>query len=108
MGRRMADHKADKGGKTNMGVTLATWKSCGYDKDGDGDVDADDLRLITKEDVVNLLKTHYWDRWQADRIRSQGLAIFWSTGCGHPEQMVSRYRNGCSASNPTELSDRSL
>ena len=38
-----ADVKEDKGGKTNMGVTLATWKSCGYDKDGDGDIDANDL-----------------------------------------------------------------
>ena len=27
---------ADLGGATNMGVTIGTWKSCGYDKDGDG------------------------------------------------------------------------
>ena len=25
---------ADLGGATNMGVTIGTWKSCGYDKDG--------------------------------------------------------------------------
>ena len=30
-----SDHKNDKGGKTNMGITLSTWKACGYDKDGD-------------------------------------------------------------------------
>ena len=24
---------ADLGGATNMGVTIGTWKSCGYDKD---------------------------------------------------------------------------
>ena len=33
-----SDHKNDKGGKTNMGITLSTWKSCGYDKDGPPDV----------------------------------------------------------------------
>ena len=46
---------ADLGGATNMGVTIGTWKSCGY--------------------VVNrVLKPHYWDRWKADEIKSQSVA----------------------------------
>lgn len=76
----------DRGGATNMGVTIATWRSVGYDKDGDGDIDVDDLRLITKEDVVNrVLKPHYWDRWKADQIKSQSVAnilVDWVWGSG--------------------------
>lgn len=65
----------DRGGATHMGVTISTWRQVGYDKDGDGDIDVDDLRKLTRDDVINrVLKPHYWDRWQADRIRSQSLA----------------------------------
>ena len=76
----------DLGGATNMGVTIGAWKSCGYDKDGDGDIDVDDLHLLTREDVVNrVLKPHYWDRWKADEIKSQSVAnilVDWAWASG--------------------------
>jgi lysozyme family protein len=64
----------DKGGATNMGVTLATWKQVGYDKDGDGDIDVDDIRLLTRADATMVLKKFYWDRWKADQILNQSVA----------------------------------
>ena len=69
-----SDNKNDKGGTTNMGITLSTWRSQGYDKNHDGIIDVKDLKLITKQDVINLLKKNYWDRWHADMIENQSIA----------------------------------
>jgi len=76
---------ADAGGATNKGVTLSTWRTLGYDKDGDGDIDAHDIKLLSDEDAKMVLKVAYWDRWRADAIKNQSIAeclVEWVWGSG--------------------------
>lgn len=67
-------------------LSIATWRKVGYDKDGDGDIDVDDLKLLSNEDVVSrVMKPHYWDKWKADQINNQSLAnivVDWMWGSG--------------------------
>lgn len=91
-----ANNPNDRGGATNMGVTLKTWRTCGYDKDHDGDIDVQDLKLITKEDVYNrVFKPQCWDRFKADKIKNQSVANMcvdwaWHSGAGTAIKKVQR------------------
>ena len=79
------DDPTDKGGATNHGVTLATWRQVGYDKDGDGDIDRDDIKLLTTDDFTVFLKKRVWDRWKADQIVNQSIAeilVDWTYNSG--------------------------
>lgn len=70
----IANHPSDRGGFTNLGITLSSWCRMGCDKDGDSDIDPDDLLLITRNDALKVLRYFYWKRWRADEITSQPVA----------------------------------
>lgn len=68
-----SDDKDDRGGATMKGVTLETYeiycKHKGYPKPT-----AERLRSITQTQWEDILKTMFWDRCVADKIRSQSVA----------------------------------
>jgi len=81
---KFVNDPTDKGGATNMGVTIATWRAVGYDKDKDGDIDVQDIKLLNTHDFETVLKI-YWDRWHADKIINQSVAnilVDWVWGSG--------------------------
>lgn len=63
----------DKGGATNMGITIGTWRQIGYDKNRDGIIDVKDIRLLDEHDFAAVLRI-YWNRWRAERIINQSVA----------------------------------
>lgn len=52
----------DPGGATNYGVTIHTMRRLRLDLDGDGDVDARDVRRLTKTQAVDIFIRHYFHR----------------------------------------------
>lgn len=79
------DDKDDRGGATNRGVTLKTWLAKGYDINGDGKIDVEDLKLLSEAGATNVMKQNYWDKCKADEIKDQSVAnivVSWMWGSG--------------------------
>ena len=78
------DDPMDRGGATNMGITINAWRLLGYDKNNDGIIDKTDMKLLTKDDFKFVLRK-YWNKWQADKIINQSIAnilVDWYWGSG--------------------------
>lgn len=59
----LTDHPADPGGITNYGVSLRFLLDQGLDVgdiDHDGDIDADDIRALSKDDAKRIFRSVFW------------------------------------------------
>lgn len=63
----------DKGGATNAGVTIVTYRAYRKSK-GYAATTVDDLKRMSSAEWREIFKTLYWDRWRGDDIRSQSVA----------------------------------
>jgi lysozyme family protein len=62
-------HPSDPGGRTNLGVTQATWENwVGRESD------EAEMRGLTPEKVEPLYKKKYWDAVRGDEIENGGVA----------------------------------
>lgn len=70
-----SDHAADPGGPTKFGISLRYLRKVGkLDLDKDGDVDIDDIRLLTIEDAERLYYRDFWLPARCGEITSDLLS----------------------------------
>lgn len=72
-------HPNDPGGATNHGVSLRTLRQLedndldDWNFDKDGDVDADDVKLMAKGAAIKFYEKHFWSKY-FDRLLDQQIA----------------------------------
>ena len=65
---RYTDDPRDPGGATKYGIALNYNRRVIPDKNGDGVIDARDVRLLTEDDARRIYETVYWTPNKCDRL----------------------------------------
>jgi lysozyme family protein len=114
----LANNKDDPGGITNYGVSLKYLVGMGVidpddgylygDMDHDGDIDAEDIKLMTSGEALKIYHSQWWDRYRYGRINSLVLAakVFdfaVHAGPGQAGRLLQRATNKVTKSAGTEL-----
>ena len=92
-GFKITNDKNDHGGLTAAyGLTLITMRTLHLDLDHDGDVDADDVKLVNKEAVEKAFRTYFWDKIRGDKLPG-GIDLIladiaWNSGVGKVMQFI--------------------
>lgn len=68
-----SNHKADRGGATMKGITIATYRAYCKAK-GLPEPTIKRLKGVSMEEWKDILRTLYWDKFRADDINSQSVA----------------------------------
>lgn len=112
------DHPADPGGATNHGISLRFLKAEGkvdidgdgrmdFDLDMDGDIDAADIRKLTRADAAKLYHRCFWQRWRCENMASPiGEMVFDQAvngGGASATKMLQRSINSLLPSHVTKL-----
>lgn len=75
-----ADHPLDKGGPTNRGITIGTYRAVmGQNRT------VEDLKNMTTDEWTYILRRFYWNPFKADRITHQSIAeicVDWAWASG--------------------------
>lgn len=86
-----SNHPNDTGGATMCGVTIAAYKR--YRKlKGRSEPTVTDLKNITLDEWLDILRVFYWDKMKADGIKNQSIANLcvdnvWGSGAAYIKQI---------------------